>query len=245
MAEKIMKTFEELSSKDHSGRTNKITLEIDTGGAKPIKQRQYLMSPYLLNILNSELDNMLRLGVVEPSDSPWNRASDIAHASDSDTEVAEVSIEPPESHVLTDEDSADEDEGGLAGNLSSRQLTAGAEIRFTNSRRVGGIADDFNSDLQNEISARTSSNGYFMEENIGNMSTSHTEKTNKTELKLHKVPAHTKYCDDADLLFTEHYFPEDNYDIYIYMTHCELFELFSTDKLLQVISQQTTNNALF
>ncbi|KAG5872926.1 hypothetical protein JTB14_009336 [Gonioctena quinquepunctata] len=71
-------------------------------------------------------------------------ALDIAYASDSDTEVAHVFIEPPESHVPTDEY-----EGGLADNLSSRQLTAGAEIRFTNSRRVGGIADDLNSDLHN------------------------------------------------------------------------------------------------
>ncbi|KAG5886393.1 hypothetical protein JTB14_025568 [Gonioctena quinquepunctata] len=150
----------------------------------------------------------------------------IAYASDSDTEVAEVFIEPPESHVLTDEDSAAEDEEGLADNLSSRQLTDGVEIRFTNSRRVRGIADDLNSDSHNEISAGTSCNGYLMEENIGNMSTSNTKKTNKTELKLHKVPAYPKYCDDADLLFTVHYFPKDNHDMYKYMTHCELFELF-------------------
>ncbi|KAG5874436.1 hypothetical protein JTB14_005008 [Gonioctena quinquepunctata] len=146
-------------------------------------------------------------------------ALDSAYASNLDTEVAEVFIEPPEGQVPTDEDSADEDEGGLADNLSSRQLTAGTEIRFTNSRRLGGIADDSNSDLQNEISAGTSSNGYLMEENIGNMSTSNTEKTNKTELKLHKVPAFPKYCDDADSLFTEHYFPKDNYDMNKYMTH--------------------------
>ncbi|KAG5895313.1 hypothetical protein JTB14_029146 [Gonioctena quinquepunctata] len=101
-----------------------------------------------------------------------DRTLDIVYALDSDTEVAEVFIEPPESHVLTDEDSADKDEGGLADNLCSRQL----EIRFTNSRRVGGIADDLNSDLHNEISAGTSSNGYLMEENIGNMSTSNTKK---------------------------------------------------------------------
>ncbi|KAG5872875.1 hypothetical protein JTB14_013027 [Gonioctena quinquepunctata] len=131
-------------------------------------------------------------------------ALDIAYASDSDTEVAEVFIEPPESHVLTDEDSADEDERG-----------------------------------------GTSSNGFLMEENIGNMSTSDTKKTNKTELKLHKVPAYPKYCDDADLSFTEHYFPKDNYDMYKYMTNCELFQLCFTDELLQVISQKTTNYALF
>ncbi|KAG5872927.1 hypothetical protein JTB14_009337 [Gonioctena quinquepunctata] len=77
------------------------------------------------------------------------------------------------------------------------------------------------------------------------MSTSTTKKTNKTELKLHKVPANPIYCDDADLLFTEHYFPKDDYDMYKYMTHCELFALFFTDELLQAISQQTTKYALF
>ena len=55
-------------------------------------------------------------------------ALDIAYEPDSDTKIAEVFIEPPESHVLTDEDSADKDEGGLADNLSSRQPAPGAEI---------------------------------------------------------------------------------------------------------------------
>ncbi|KAL1516154.1 hypothetical protein ABEB36_000073 [Hypothenemus hampei] len=73
-------------------------------------------------------------------------ALDIAYESDSDTEVAEVFIEPPQSHVLSDKDSADEDNGGCADNLNSRQLSAAAEIRFANSRRIGGIADDLRLD---------------------------------------------------------------------------------------------------
>lgn len=80
-------------------------------------------------------------------------------------------IEPPESHVLTDEDSADEDDRGLADNLSSRQLTALAKIRFANSRRIGGIA--LNTDLRGEIT----SNGDSKEENLGNPSTSNTSGT--------------------------------------------------------------------
>lgn len=47
-------------------------LDIDTGDAKPFKLMQYLMSPYMLKILIEELDEMLQLRVVEPSDSPWN-----------------------------------------------------------------------------------------------------------------------------------------------------------------------------
>lgn len=43
-----------------------------------------------------------------------------------------VYIAPPEPSELTDEDSADEDNGGLLDNLSGRQLVSDAEIRFTN-----------------------------------------------------------------------------------------------------------------
>lgn len=43
-----------------------------------------------------------------------------------------VFIAPPDPAVLTDEDSGDEDSGGRAENLSSRKLTAEAEVRFAN-----------------------------------------------------------------------------------------------------------------
>lgn len=48
----------------------------------------------------------------------------------------DIFIEPPEANVDTDEDSADEDDGGLADNLTSRQLRAPAEIRLRDSDRV-------------------------------------------------------------------------------------------------------------
>lgn len=42
----------------------------------------------------------------------------------------DIFIEPPEPNVLTDEDSGNEDDGGPTSDLSARQLTAGAEIRY-------------------------------------------------------------------------------------------------------------------
>lgn len=68
----VISSFQIVSSDNRLGRTNNITMHIDTGDAKPFKQRQYLMSPYMLKILNDELDEMLKLDVVEPSQSPWN-----------------------------------------------------------------------------------------------------------------------------------------------------------------------------
>lgn len=71
-AEKLISSFQEISGKDRLGLTDKMTLHIDTGDEKPFKVRQYPFSPYLLKLLNSELDEMLRLGVVEQSSSPWS-----------------------------------------------------------------------------------------------------------------------------------------------------------------------------
>lgn len=55
--------------------------------------------------------------------------------------VSSIFIEPPDAAGLSDEDSANEDEGGLIDNLSSRQLAANAEIVFTNDERVGYDVD--------------------------------------------------------------------------------------------------------
>ncbi|XP_046404683.1 piggyBac transposable element-derived protein 3-like [Ischnura elegans] len=47
---------------------------------------------------------------------------------DDQDDVLGIYIEPPESNVLSDKDSAEEDGGGFIDNLSGRQLRAGAEI---------------------------------------------------------------------------------------------------------------------
>lgn len=70
--EDVLVEFKRLSRDGRLGLTNKITYHIDTGDAKPIKQRQYPFSPYILTHLNMELDKMLDLGVVEPSMSEWS-----------------------------------------------------------------------------------------------------------------------------------------------------------------------------
>jgi len=47
---------------------------------------------------------------------------------ENETADATIFIEPPDPAVQSDRDSADEDEGGLANNLSGRQLRAQCEI---------------------------------------------------------------------------------------------------------------------
>lgn len=72
MAEKVIQSFKIIDGNDRLGLTHKMSLTIDTGDAKPFRIKQYPFSPYMTKILHSELDEMLKLGVVEPSQSPWS-----------------------------------------------------------------------------------------------------------------------------------------------------------------------------
>lgn len=73
LASAIVEKFRDISSdKIGLGRTKLIQHVIDTGDAMPIKVKQYPLSPEKKAALNSELDKMLHLDVVTPSESPWN-----------------------------------------------------------------------------------------------------------------------------------------------------------------------------
>lgn len=61
-----------VSSDKLFGRTNLIEHIIDTGESKPIRQRPYPYSPYIQSQINTELDRMIKKGVIEPSSSPWS-----------------------------------------------------------------------------------------------------------------------------------------------------------------------------
>lgn len=57
----------------HLSQTSLISHNIDTGDAKPIKQRMYCISPHLQKDVNAEIDRLLKLDVIykcEPS--PWS-----------------------------------------------------------------------------------------------------------------------------------------------------------------------------
>lgn len=72
-ADEIFKLYEGISAeKQGLGCTHLITHHIDTGSSTPIKQRYYMLSPEKLAELNRQLDEMIRMDVVEESNSPWN-----------------------------------------------------------------------------------------------------------------------------------------------------------------------------
>lgn len=60
------------STDEEIGFTTIIEHCIDTQDAKPIKQRQYVVSPYLQVEIDAEVDRMLALDVIEPASSPWS-----------------------------------------------------------------------------------------------------------------------------------------------------------------------------
>lgn len=54
------------------GKTHLIEHNIDTGDAYPIKQKHYIWSPFIQAKVMVEIDRMLKLGVIQASNSPWN-----------------------------------------------------------------------------------------------------------------------------------------------------------------------------
>lgn len=67
----IIDLFHTLAPADRLGRTHLITHTIDTGDSKPIKQRQYPLSPAMQTHLIKEIDSMLSQGIIQPSKSAW------------------------------------------------------------------------------------------------------------------------------------------------------------------------------
>lgn len=66
----VVDKFKELD-RPELGCTDRFMHVIDTGDAAPIKQRHYSLSPYMHNIMKEKIEEMLRLQVIEPSNSPW------------------------------------------------------------------------------------------------------------------------------------------------------------------------------
>lgn len=84
--ENVISLFSDIDTeKVGLGRTHLAEHNIDTGDAKPIKQKYYRLSPEKLRLLNDDLDRMLKLGVVEKSNSPWNSPVTLVPKSDGST----------------------------------------------------------------------------------------------------------------------------------------------------------------
>ncbi|KAK9754666.1 Transposase IS4 [Popillia japonica] len=126
----------------------------------------------------------------------------LAMISDEDHEVSQIFMEPPESNVLTDEDSGDED-GGLLDNLSGRQLRVGGEVVVKNS-----------GEQPEEQTEESEQDG------------GHT-KTKSDTKKSKKVSVETEWI-EGDLISPLVFFPNSSYETYneesLYDTFCKIFD---------------------
>jgi RNase H-like domain found in reverse transcriptase/Integrase zinc binding domain/Reverse transcriptase (RNA-dependent DNA polymerase)/Integrase core domain len=67
----VIKSFKIVEG-DKLDRTNILQHHIDVGNAKPIHTRPYIYSPAVEEKIHEEVKRMERLGVIEPSSSPWS-----------------------------------------------------------------------------------------------------------------------------------------------------------------------------
>ena len=56
---------------DDMGFTDAVEHQIDTDGAKPFKQRMRRLSHHMAEEADRQVDDMLKRGVIEESNSPW------------------------------------------------------------------------------------------------------------------------------------------------------------------------------
>jgi Reverse transcriptase (RNA-dependent DNA polymerase) len=69
--EHVVQTFKVVEG-GKLGHTNILQHHIDIGDAKPIHTRPYIYSPAVEDKIHEEVKRMERLGVIEPSSSPWS-----------------------------------------------------------------------------------------------------------------------------------------------------------------------------
>lgn len=85
LAKAIIEKYRDISfDKKGLGRTSLVEHIINTGDSPPFRVKQYPLSPDKKIALQQELDKMLALDVVTPSESPWNNPAILVKKSNGD-----------------------------------------------------------------------------------------------------------------------------------------------------------------
>ena len=162
-------------------------------------------------------------------------------------DIDKIFIEPPEATVLTDEDSADEDTGGLIDNLTGRQLRAGADVVFADRSTVDVIANDDNDEDDEPHSA----NDDLSDVDLPDHSpipppSSHARKRKLKERKdSMKHPKAASIWTQDDLAVLDSLFPEADYTAVRFLSPVDLFELLFSDDVWKLMVCECTRYALF
>lgn len=143
-----------------------------------------------------------------------------------DEDIAGIFIEPPDAAILSDEDSADEDEGGIIDNLTGSQLRSNAEIVFGDGHRISASNDGNDDDEEDSIP--------LLE-----------ESPREPQPKRRKKNAEKLTWEKADTVNSESLFPETDYSMYRGLNPVDLFELIFDDEVLTLIIEESTRYALY
>ena len=71
LLDETLKKYEDVLSPD-PGRTDVLKLAINTGSNQPVRNHPYRIPPRWKDEVRGELDKLLALGIIKPSDSPWS-----------------------------------------------------------------------------------------------------------------------------------------------------------------------------
>lgn len=146
---------------------------------------------------------------------------------DDDLNVREIFLEPPDSNVLTDEDSAEEDEGGMIDNLNRQQLSAHIEMKLHNTK------------IENEQVTQTDAVTQVEE-------VTEIEETTSVSYNITEGPGNVKITwADGDLFPAPREFPKSDRLRYMNLSPVELFEKFIDDEIVQYIVNESNKYALF
>lgn len=141
-----------------------------------------------------------------------------------DDPVERVYITPPAVNEFSDEDSGDEDTGGLLDNLSGKQLEAEAEAVTVSGRRVETKEKTQDTETDDSDDEDNLPLSYFVKKKLA-----------KPDLRWIK----NKDIDETDTIF-----PEQNYSNYRDMNAIELLELFLDDEVIHFLVGESNKYAL-
>jgi len=180
-------------------------------------------------------------------------------------DIDRIYIEPPEATVLTDEDSADEDTGGLIDNLTGRQLWAGAHVVFADRSTVDDVAsdDDDNNEGAEPHSIDDDVYDVVLSEQSPVPPPSHTRKHRrigetrnisqqrcseqnvKTKNDSKKQTRVASNWTQDDLATADSLFPEADYTAVRFLSPVDVFELMFSDDVWKLMVTECIRYALF
>jgi len=151
--------------------------------------------------------------------------------------VDDIFIEPPDAAVNSDQDSADEDEGGLIDNHAGDQLRAGAEVICADSRRLGNDVSDSDSD-DVEIEVTIEKKGKRSRKTVA------SDVSESKAKRMKKTPGKKFTWCKEDLKNWSAIFPAGDFTALRGMLSTSAFEMFINDDLLAMVCEESSKYAL-